>query len=115
MGFDHGAGHSEEAALARILSILERQISASDHHPSEDASPLRRADSSVLALVGQRSFDNPLLVRTHTRGLESGRKVDELNYRRIDFQDMAETSKRNVRQLLAYSVQKLPPVIILVM
>lgn len=97
------------------MRILEPQIMAGEHRPNEDASRLRRADSSVIVLIGRRSFDNPLLVWTHTRSLASGRKVGELNYRWIDFQDMAETSKRNVFQLLAYSVQELPPVIILVM
>ncbi|SDZ71447.1 hypothetical protein SAMN05518854_1182 [Variovorax sp. YR266] len=76
-----------------------------------------RQDISVLVLVflGRRSLNNPLLVRSRTSGLESGLKVGEFNYRRIDFQDMAETSESKAFQLSTYSVQKLPSVIVLVM
>jgi hypothetical protein len=60
-------------------------------------------------------LDDPFLTKTRTSGLESGRKVSELNYRWIDFQDMTEASESKVFQLSAYSVQKLPSVIVLVM
>jgi len=46
-------------------------------------------DISGIVFVRPYSFDSPLLFRTHASGLESGRKVGELNYCRVDFQNVA--------------------------
>jgi len=69
---------------------------------------LRMGRRSILLLVWRHSLDDPLRTRTLSSGLESGRKVGKLNYRRIDFQDMVEPGKSKVVQRFQSGSGRIP-------